>query len=112
MNFGPKQTEHASSALPDLVDPRRSGVGSDVDHVDPGGDQGRQDQAVPVLGRVAEAAAAGVPAGVMQLVVHVGHRQPVDHLRTQRRFRNPQNIQTQVLVLPGSRWGTLGQRPR
>lgn len=77
-------------AAADLVDPRRSGLGSDVDHVDPGGNERRQNEPVPGSGRVAEAAAAGVPTGVMQLIVQVRHRQPVDHLQTGRvRYSGP-----------------------
>lgn len=64
----------------DLVDPRSSGIRFHVHHVDPGGNERRQNQPVSLLGSVAEAAAAGVPAGVVQLVPEVGHRQPVDHL--------------------------------
>ena len=63
---------------------RRSGIRPHVDHVDPGGDERRQNQTVSGLGGVSEAAAAGVPAGVMQLVPKVRHRQPVDHLTGQR----------------------------
>ncbi len=66
------------------MDLRRSGIRPDVDHVDSGGDERRQNQTVPFLGGVVEAAAAGVPAGVMQLVPKVRHRQPVDDLRGQR----------------------------
>lgn len=66
-----------------LVDLWRSRIGSDVEHVDSGGDQRRQNQTVPFLGGITEAAAAGVPTGVMQLVTKVWHRQPVDDLRGQ-----------------------------
>lgn len=48
-----------------LLDLRRSGVRPHVHHVDPGGDERREDQAVPFLGGVAKAAAAGVPARVV-----------------------------------------------
>lgn len=58
-----------------------SGVRPDVDHIDSGGDERRQNQAVSFLGGIAEAATAGVPARVMQLVTKVRHRQPVDDLR-------------------------------
>lgn len=64
-----------------LVDPRSSRIGSDVEHVDSGGDQRRQNQTVPFLGGITETAAAGVPTGVMQLVTKVWHRQPVDDLQ-------------------------------
>lgn len=67
----------------DLVDPRSSGFRFHVHHVDPGGNERRQNQSVSLLGGVTEAATAGVPAGVVQLVPEVGHRQPVDHLARQ-----------------------------
>lgn len=63
------------------MDPWSSGLRPNVDDVDPGGDEGRQDQAVPGLGQVSEAAAAGVPARVVQLIIQVGHGQTVDHLQ-------------------------------
>lgn len=66
-----------------LVDLRSSRIGSDVEHVDSGGDQRRQNQTVPFLGGIAKAAAAGVPTGVMQLVTKVWHWQPVDDLQGQ-----------------------------
>lgn len=66
-----------------LVDLWSSRIGSDVEHVDSGGDQRRQNQTVPFLGGIIEAAAAGVPTGVMQLVTKVWHRQPVDDLQGQ-----------------------------
>lgn len=65
----------------DLVESGFSGLGADVDHVDPRGDEGGEDEAVPLLGRIAEAAAAGVPATVVELVVDVGHRKAVDDLQ-------------------------------
>lgn len=64
-----------------LVVPWSSRIGPDVHHVDPGGDERWQDQAVPLLGGVVEAAAAGVPARMVQLVTEVRHRQPVDDLQ-------------------------------
>lgn len=64
-----------------LVDLRCSGIRPHIDHVDPGGDERRQNQAVSFLGGVTEAAAAGVPARVMELIVKVRHRQPVDDLQ-------------------------------
>lgn len=67
-----------------LVDLRRSGIGPDINHIDSGGDERRQNQTVSFLGGVTEAAAAGVPAGVMQLITKVWHRQPVDDLQGQR----------------------------
>lgn len=67
-----------------LVYLRCSGIRPDVDHVDSGGDERRENQTVSFLGGVAKAAAAGVPAGVMQLVTKVRHRQPVDDLQRQR----------------------------
>lgn len=66
-----------------LVDLRRSGLRPHVNHVDSGRDERRQNQTVPPLGGVSEAAAAGVPAGVVQLVTEVRHRQPVNHLTGQ-----------------------------
>lgn len=64
-----------------LVYFRRPRVRADVDHVDSGRDERRQDETVSFLRGVAEAAAAGVPARVMQLIAEVWHRQPVDDLR-------------------------------
>lgn len=67
-----------------LVDLWCSGIRPDIDHVDSGGDEWRQNQTVSFLGGIIKAAAAGVPAGVMQLVTKVRHRQPVDYLQGQR----------------------------
>lgn len=64
-----------------LVKLWRSRVGPNIQHVDPGGDERRQDQAVPLLGGVIEAAATGIPARVVQLVTEVWHRQTVDDLQ-------------------------------
>lgn len=55
------------------MEPGGSYVRACVHHVNPGGDEGRQDQSVALLGGVSEAAAAGVPPGVMQLILDVGH---------------------------------------
>lgn len=62
------------------MDSRLAGLRPDVDHVDSGRDERGQNQAVSFLGGVTEAAAAGVPSGVMQLIAKVRNRQPVDDL--------------------------------
>lgn len=64
-----------------LMDPGGPQVGAGVDHVYPGRDQAGKKETVALFGGVSEAAAAGVPAGMVQLVVNVGHRQAVDDLR-------------------------------
>lgn len=74
-------SQHVAPPPGYLKKPGSSRVGSYIHHVDAGGDQAGEDQAVPLLGGVPEAAAAGVPAGVVQLVPQVGHRQAVDHLQ-------------------------------
>lgn len=73
----------SASARPSvyLMDPGGPQVGAGVDHVYPGRDQAGKNETVALLGGVSKAAAAGVPAGMVQLVVNVGHRQAVDDLR-------------------------------
>src|SRR5690606_7737150 len=56
-----------------------------IDDVDAARAEARQHQEAALLGRLAVAGAAGVPARVMQLITHVWHLQPVDHLRVRRR---------------------------
>lgn len=65
-----------------LEKPRSSQVSSHIHHVDAGGDEAGEDQAVPLLGGIPKAAAAGVPPRVVQLVPQVGHGQAVDHLQS------------------------------
>lgn len=59
------------------------GIRPHVHDVDPGGDKAGKHQEVPGFGGIAVAAAAGVPAGMVQLIPQVGHREPMDHLEKQ-----------------------------
>ena len=53
---------------------------SHIHNIDPRGDESRQDEAIAPLRGVTETAAAGVPASVVELILPVGHGQPVDDL--------------------------------
>lgn len=65
------------------MDPGSSRVRSHVHHVNPRGDETGENEAISALGGVPKAAAAGVPAGVMELVLQIGHGQAMDHLQSQ-----------------------------
>ena len=71
----------AAACAPDLVYGGRPLV-SRAHDVDAVADKTRHDEEGSPAGRVAEAARAGVPAGVVDLVAHVRHVQLVDNLRT------------------------------
>lgn len=101
-----------------LEEPGSSRVGSHVHHVDAGGDQAGEDQAVPLLGGVPKAAAAGVPARVVQLIPQVGHGQAVDHLQSpgpthtwRGGHRYPLSTEVKCSV-PGYSAEIWGQHPR
>lgn len=70
--------------LDNLVQGRRPRILRRVDHIHATGQQRRKNQEAPARGGIAMAGAAGVPAGVMQLVADVGGREPVDHLGVRR----------------------------
>ena len=60
----------------------RPRVGGSVDDVDAVGGEAGQDEVATAAGDVVEAARAGVPPRVVQLVTGVGHHQAVYHLNT------------------------------
>ena len=70
--------------LDDLVQPRVARVSLDVHDVDPVRAEAGDDQSGPGHGRVVVAGAAGVPAGVVQLVPCVGHVEAGDDLGVSR----------------------------
>src|SRR5690606_37298215 len=73
-----------------------------VDDVDAARAEAGRPEEAPLLAGVAVARAAGVPAGVVELVADVGHLEAVDHLRVGRRGR--------VHVDGGEIVGSLGAR--
>ena len=73
-------TSHRVSVDRNLVDARCARVGRRVDDVDATGLETRQDQPGSRLGRIRVAAGACIPAGVMNLVVHVRQLQTMNHL--------------------------------
>lgn len=66
------------------------GVGPGVHHVNPRSVEAGKDQPVAFLGGVSEAAAAGIPPRMVQLIINVGHRQAVDDLWGDRTHLGPE----------------------
>lgn len=64
-----------------LVDARWPRLSAHIYHVDSWWHKAWQDEYVSGLRGVPEAAAARVPAWVMELVVQIGHRQAVNNLK-------------------------------
>ena len=86
---GPNQELKKDNSCTDREQPGFSFVGADIYHVHSVSVDARQDQAVPTLGRVSEAAGTGVPTRVVQLHPLVWHVQAVDdlHKDTDRKGR-------------------------
>lgn len=86
---GSNQELKKDNSCTDREQPGFSLVGADIYHVHSVSVDARQDQAVPTLGRVSEAAGTGVPTRVVQLHPLVWHVQAVDdlHKDTDRKGR-------------------------